>query len=282
MRSRVWIVLLAVACPPSGDTDKLVLDTATTVDTDEPSTTTTTSPTTDTDTDPDSDTTIDMDGDGWSIYDGDCDDTDDTIYPGAPELCNGTDDDCDGLPEAPPEITELYGPTPYLAFTDSPFYDLTFDWFYLEDVEDHLVNEPGLSAPKTKLSSDFVKTDIDSVDADDGVLADNDCLDCDGIWGAGEITLDFDEAVLGTLPTHVGLVWVDGFGTVSFWLNWTCGSEEVIGPVSDADFPDADQFGGTAEDRFFGMVVPEGVSSMTISNTIGGIEADHIQYGVLP
>jgi len=29
----------------------------------------------------------------------DCDDTDDTIYPGAAELCNATDDDCDGTPD---------------------------------------------------------------------------------------------------------------------------------------------------------------------------------------
>ncbi len=38
----------------------------------------------------------DVDGDGYN-EDEDCDDTQALIYPGAPETCNGLDDDCDGL-----------------------------------------------------------------------------------------------------------------------------------------------------------------------------------------
>ncbi len=34
---------------------------------------------------------------GWVDQDGDCADQDATVYPGAPERCNGLDDDCDGL-----------------------------------------------------------------------------------------------------------------------------------------------------------------------------------------
>ncbi|HET9345548.1 MAG TPA: putative metal-binding motif-containing protein, partial [Candidatus Limnocylindrales bacterium] len=38
----------------------------------------------------------DADGDGFDTEAGDCDDTNELIYPGAPELANGLDDDCDG------------------------------------------------------------------------------------------------------------------------------------------------------------------------------------------
>ena len=38
----------------------------------------------------------DFDGDGWCVEDGDCDDVDPTSFPGASEVCDGEDNDCDG------------------------------------------------------------------------------------------------------------------------------------------------------------------------------------------
>jgi len=38
----------------------------------------------------------DLDGDGWTVQDGDCSDADPATYPGADEVCDGTDNDCDG------------------------------------------------------------------------------------------------------------------------------------------------------------------------------------------
>ncbi len=39
----------------------------------------------------------DNDGDGFAVTEGDCDDQDDTVYPGAPENQDAEDNDCDGL-----------------------------------------------------------------------------------------------------------------------------------------------------------------------------------------
>jgi hypothetical protein len=46
----------------------------------------------------------DEDGDGFDdACGGDCDDGDPTVYPGAPELCDGLDNDCDGLVDDVPD-----------------------------------------------------------------------------------------------------------------------------------------------------------------------------------
>ncbi len=46
--------------------------------------------------DDDSGSGDDQDGDGYSVADGDCDDTDPAIHPGASDVCDEVDNDCDG------------------------------------------------------------------------------------------------------------------------------------------------------------------------------------------
>ena len=45
----------------------------------------------------DESSTQDLDGDGWSIANGDCDDSNDDVHPDAAEDCNGLDDNCNGV-----------------------------------------------------------------------------------------------------------------------------------------------------------------------------------------
>jgi hypothetical protein len=87
----------------------------------------------------------------------------------------------------------------------------------------------------------------------------------------------FDAATLGGLPTHVGLVWTDGVNNILF---------EAFGPggvslgTLTGTHADGDYFGGTGDDRFYGVYNAAGVERIEIRATSGGgLEVDHIQYG---
>jgi hypothetical protein len=181
---------------------------------------------------------------------------------------------------APATTTALIEPTPYRAFADSPFVALPFAWFHLEDWSDRTLNTPGVSASTQTLSSSFGASLVDSVDADDGSI-DGRCdvagQSCDALWGPGVITLTFDVERLGALPDHVGLAFTDAGGGATVTFEAFDAQGQSLGTRTTVAGSGVE--GDVAEDRFFGVIAPQGVRRVEIRASSGGIEIDHLQYG---
>ena len=168
----------------------------------------------------------------------------------------------------------------YARASDSPFASVPFSWFHLENFEDHLFNVPGVTASAGGVTSVVFGPSIhDSVDTDDSVL-DGSGLAGDDYFsssGSAGITFSFSAAVLGALPTHAGVVWTDGAGSTTFEAFDHNGVS--MGSVT-VNIANATVTGETNEDRFFGAIDPLGITAIKISNSSGGIEVDHLQYGL--
>ena len=191
-------------------------------------------------------------------------------------------------------------PQPYLAFNDpaagtavSPFKDVTFNYFHLEDFEDGSLNTPGVTLAEASNQSGPSSAFSDSVDGDDGSI-DGIATSVQSLFSnlaTSSFTFNFAKTVLGTLPTHAGIVWTDigrnNGGTplsgdlidnTTFEAFGPLGeSLGVIGPFSLGDTSISRT---TAEDRFIGVINMEGISSIRLSMPgKNNWEADHLQYG---
>lgn len=167
----------------------------------------------------------------------------------------------------------FYGPSTYTSQADAPYHAADFsDYFYLEDVEDDLVNTPGLSVSSHCISgfSCFVGSNItDSVgNGGDGSVGKS-------VWSAGVTEVTFDAGVLGGLPTFAGLVWTDGNNPIVFEAFDHLG---VSLGILNGDHADNTFAATLADDRFYGVYAAGGISKLRISNP-PGTEVDHIQYG---
>jgi RHS repeat-associated protein len=174
-------------------------------------------------------------------------------------------------------------PNNYRQFSDSPWYNFSGSWFYLEDFEDHALNTPGVTALSGGVVSViFGPTFHDSVDGDDGIL--------DGLGRNGDdfyepynlgVKFAFNQQILGHYPTHVGLVFTDGYqnnqGRTFFETFDASGNSlGVKGPFS---FPFTTHNGEAINDFFLGFYHQAGISAVRVWNNQNGIEIDHLQYG---
>jgi hypothetical protein len=160
---------------------------------------------------------------GWVGDDGDCDDRDATVNPGATELCNATDDDCDGLiDEDDPDVADM---TTWYADSDGDGYGDAAD-----------------SVEACSRPSGYIGDSSDCDDADAAVnpgaveTCNGDDDDCDGLVD------DDDSAVSGTTTW-----WIDydgdGYGVDTHVVE-SC--QQPSGYVDSALGSDCDDLDTTA------------------------------------
>ena len=186
-------------------------------------------------------------------------------------------------------VPVFHGPTPYLSFADSPFSSLSFSYFHLEDHEDGFFNPTGATANTFSMfavapSGPFVDSVDGDVGAIDGSGTDGRSL---GNGATSSWDFEFDDGVLGAYPTHAGIVWTDvgvaivnGFDNVTFEAFDPFGAS--LGTIGPTFMGDGSVSGGTAEDRFLGVMDPGGISKITITMATSlDWEVDHLQYGLV-
>jgi len=168
----------------------------------------------------------------------------------------------------------VMGTAPYLSEADIP------SGFYtggsplaLENFVDGTLDF-GISASVGNVTSSS-DAGADSVDGDDG------SIDGSGTtgrsWfssdGPGGVTFTFS----GPLPTAAGVVWTDGEGVTTFEA---FGAGMISLGTLSASIADGSTAGTTNEDRFFGVQESGGIMAIKLSNSMGGIEMDHVQFGI--
>lgn len=213
---------------------------------------------------------------------------------------------------AQPIADEWYGPNEYRCFNgvefpgdceaqDSPFAELEFMYFHLNDFEGGVRESPGAKVtvascrgiPKTEYPESacpFLSVDhflyqglIDSVYEDDRSGSDNDSESGrrgNSLWVDAKpgIVFEFDISVLGGFPTHAGIVVTDGLGEIVFSAY---DSKDALIWRQSAIFAAESFEGETSDDVFFGVVYDQGISRIAVVGTAeqSGIEVDHLQYG---
>ena len=105
------------------------------------------------------------------------------------------------------------GPSEYFEHADSPFYERVG---FFEDFEDGVLDMLGVSFNTGHVIGPGFN--VDSVDADDGIIDGNGNNGHSWfvVGSAGVLDVIFDAEALGGLPSWAGIVWTDGRDEVIF------------------------------------------------------------------
>lgn len=145
----------------------------------------------------------DQDDDGWSERKGDCDDTNAAVYPGAEEVCNMVDDDCnnvmdDGLPTSAwyyDQDEDGYGGN---TFDDGPVYSCGGFWPFTSPTGDDCNDNDAQTYPEAQEICDGLDQNCDSFGSPQGCDADE-----DGYFAGYEgidVDVDCDDADASVYP----------------------------------------------------------------------------------
>jgi len=202
---------------------------------------------------------------GFVDRSGDCNDTDPTIYPGAPEICDGKDNNCNSLTDADELLFEdgvLVGGITYYADTDNDSYgdpnnsvvDCTQPSGYVTDNTDCDDNNPNINpgqseTPYNGVDDDCVPATLDDDLDEDGFGIVDDCDDTDPTIypGAPEVCDAIDNNCDGEVDEGVTISFYadtdgDGFGDAMNTVSG-CSNNAPMGYVAnntDCDDTNAD------------------------------------------
>jgi len=194
--------------------------------------------------------TVDEDGDGYAD-DVDCDDRDENVNPGATEVCDGVDNNCDGDVDV-----DAVDVVTYFADNDGDGYgnDDNGTFTACEAPEGFVVSNDDCNDGDANVNPGATEVCDNSVDNDcDGDMGCNDA-DCDGQVGA---TLSFEIGSSSTDSTPSG---------TAYWEDNTQTSEAIA--LSSSTLPGLSAELVCGEDTFFAFWVLTDSITVTASPTV--------------
>jgi hypothetical protein len=199
----------------------------------------------------------------------DCDDTSNTIYPGAPEYCNGIDDNCDGL------------------IDESPVVDGT-DWYSDSDGDGYGDPDAVLRTCDVPLGYTWDNGDCDDVDP---AINPSALEVCDGVDNDCDGLVDDDDLSLDGMTT---LRWYqdadgDSFGNPAVFVESCSPPPGYVGDNTDCDDTTATIYPGAPEVPYDGIDQDCDGSDLTDvdgdgydAEIVGGLDCDDTEATTNP